>query len=309
MSALNVLTGGAVTAGLDAAALGIEFAPLPEGEYPVGAEDDPDTLPAQIVNIEEPIDISTTPVTNAQYAAGLAQLEGRDTVLMAQLPGDQLRVIARGRSAEINSMSSSDIRRAVEDSVTLAGLRGIEGGLKAFNLDAIVQQVVDVGPVTLAHRLNQMREVFRGPNKPVVLVSFWEAAAFAALFGLRLPTEVEWEAAARGKKGHEYGTSTGELYDANGKKLAHFHKRSTADVKSYPPSELGFYDMAGNVWEWTQSLYRRGGSIRVLRSGSWSNVFLEFLRAAYRNDGSPDIRFDYYGFRVARVPRGSKKPV
>ncbi len=103
-------------------------------------------------------------------------------------------------------------------------------------------------------------------NDPVVHVSYEDALAYCEWAGRRLPTEAEWERAARGNKengiyfwGNEVSklskmanTWEGEFPVTNSKSDG-FERR--APVKSYPPNEFGLYDMAGNVWEWTSDWY------------------------------------------------------
>jgi formylglycine-generating enzyme required for sulfatase activity len=146
---------------------------------------------------------------------------------------------------------------------------------------------------------------WNGANQPVVGVSFWEALAFAAWAGARLPTEWEWEAAARGPKGFEYPWGD-EWEDGICNTLeSGLGRTSPVGLFHRSRSSLGLEDMAGNVWEWCLNKSDEPDDIalddsdawRVLRGGSWIDN-RDGARADYRFNAPPLYRYDYVGFRV-----------
>ncbi len=155
---------------------------------------------------------------------------------------------------------------------------------------------------------------------PVVCVSWNDANAYCDWLSkktetkFKLPTEAQWEKAARGEDGHKYPWGERE---PDGK-LANFDQSigKTSPVDSYlqGASPFGLLDMAGNVWEWCndwfdEDYYKnsphknpmgpKSGTDRVLRGGGWSN-FAQSIRCAYRYSYGPSYRSDFVGFRLCQ---------
>ncbi|MEX1028202.1 MAG: SUMF1/EgtB/PvdO family nonheme iron enzyme [Candidatus Paceibacterota bacterium] len=142
---------------------------------------------------------------------------------------------------------------------------------------------------------------FNAPNQPVVGVSFYEAEAFCQWAGGFLPTEQQWEAAARGREGLEYPWGPDWVDGICNSIEAGLGV--TSPVGLFPGSrsrDFGLEDMAGNVWEWCNSPWSPGHRGRVLRGGSFYSFALD-VRSAYRFNVIPDARFSVIGFRVART--------
>ena len=276
----------------------IIWCPVPAGPFAMGTRED--SIPALLdafggerrwyewetpqhdQEIEEPYGISRYPVTNAQFAAF---------------------VEAGGYSEERHWTA------AARDQVWR------RGKVKARNDDEPREGPHDYG------------EPFNLPNHPVVGVTWYEAAAFCLwLTGLlrergeleddqeiSLPTEPQWEKAARGTDGRPF--PWGDEPDPD---RANYHDTgigTTSAVGCFPggASSYGAEDLSGNVWEWCRTQWEddykgyrndnglEGSSLRVLRGGS----FLDsggYVRCAYRGRFGPVYRLRDYGFRVVVAP-------
>lgn len=175
-------------------------------------------------------------------------------------------------------------------------------------------------------------------NSPIGCINWHDASAYANWMSkvtgkrYRLPTEAEWEYAARGKTstarywGNDpnAGCAYANVADQTAQKIIRgasswsVHKCIdgfvfTSPVGSFKPNAFGLYDMLGNVWEWTADSYHDSyvsapadgrawlgdNEMRVLRGGSWNNGPRN-VRPAVRNSYEPERRFSFFGIRLAR---------
>lgn len=271
--------------------LGLELRLIPAGEFEMGSDDGPlNERPRHQVRLTRPFYMGTTEVTQQQF---LAFVTDTGYVTTAERSG---------------------------------GAKVWRDGRWIMDPDA------------------NFKNVFPGSSRPVVAVSYFDAVAFcdwltkkernagilSAAGEIRLPTEAEWEYAARTRQNTPWsGPERFEdlcLYanvpDASAHRAGLGRKfvpcddgisLETAPVAHYRPNSFGLYDMSGNVWEWTQDrlgaypsstqVDPRGaesGEERVMRGGSWSGE-LHGLRISHRDGYSPELRGGAIGFRVVLV--------
>ncbi|NOX63460.1 MAG: formylglycine-generating enzyme family protein [Chloroflexi bacterium] len=255
---------------------------IPAGEFLYGQHEEE-------VNIEYDYEMMVTHVTNAQFATflNLALADGAikwgEDGLVGYYPGDVFDGYDHEREIKAGDwllfpVGDPDVR-IVEQNGVFAASPGYE-------------------------------------DHPAIMVTWFGARAFCAYYGWRLPTEREWEKAARGVDGRafpwgdEIAKNNANFYNSrdpfepngglgdttpvgfyNGKQYAGYQTQNS-------PSPYGLYDMAGNVWQWTADDYK-DTHLRYLRGGSRGDYDYN-LRVWTRNSASPDYYSITVGFRCAR---------
>ena len=226
-------------------------------------------------------------------------------------------------------VTNSEFARFVQDTgyETDAEKKGISWVFKKGQRDWVAIQGAD-----WRHPLGSESSIVDTMNHPVVNVSWNDASAYANWADKRLPTEGEWEYAARGGREVEIYPWGNEL-EPGGRVVANFWQGKwpddnkledgyyyTAPVASFSPNGFGLYDMIGNAWEWTADWYRedyykhspaidpkgpRTGETRVARGGSWfcSEGYCGAYRVGFRGKSPQDSSFNNVGFRCAKDAR------
>ncbi len=261
------------------------WAVVPAGEFLKGQHEHP-TL------VDYDYEIMVTDVTNAQYAryltealaAGAVKLEAEDQQIVGYYPGDEFRGAKHEEPIEEGDWLHVDLDeeglRLSFDGTTFTPLPGYE-------------------------------------NHPMVQVTWFGARAYCEYYGWRLPTEVEWEKAARGTDNRPYPWgdeiernnanfySSRDLYEKITGKLGDTTPVGFYNGKTYDgyetldsPSPYGLYDMAGNVWQWTGDVYE-DQHYRYMRGGS-KMEYEYWLRVWARNNAAPEYFGPNVGFRCAR---------
>jgi formylglycine-generating enzyme required for sulfatase activity len=191
-----------------------------------------------------------------------------------------------------------------------------EAEIDGFNIDVLPVSSADYAAYVAATGVDAPRNWQDGSipagkeQHPVVWVSWEDASAYCAWAAKRLPTEMEWEKAARGEEGQNY--PWGDSFDSTKVNSVESGLGDTSPVGSYPAgaSPYGVMDMAGNVWEWTADWFdayrgslfymeRFGETHKVYRGGSWFDG-ADSVTTTIRGAGEPVFKFSTLGFRCAK---------
>ena len=288
-SASTLLTGCAApvaTAALANVETGVEaaaWAQVPAGEFVLGQHEEKG-------NVAKPYEIMLTDATNAQYARYLnvalskGSVKIRGDQIVAYYPGD----VFHGHKHEQEIKAGDWLHVPLKDPSLRLTFDGKTFGVKPGY-----------------------------ENHPMTVVTWFGAKAYCEYYGWRLPSEAEWEKAARGTDnrpfpwGHEIELNNANLYASRdpfellaGKQgdttPVGFYNGKTYDgyQTANSRSPYGLYDMAGNVWQWTADL-QEGIHDRWLRGGSKDNYGYN-LRIWEHNSARPDYASPGVGFRCAR---------
>lgn len=318
--------------------LGIEWARIPAGEFEMGSKDFSDSQPIRRVFVSEFMMMKNL-VTNKQFEVYVAANQAKPYGLIWRNPKTgRDEVLARcGNECFKDSLAlvfvdekMVEAGSAITDSVAELMLVGQYPDVVNQFVERDSEGTPTYSPLSLQFRFARLVpkkrkfvEKFNYPQQPAVQVTWYEALGYAAWLDqqmrergvpmrVSLPTEAQWEKAARGPEGFEYGTQTGELTED----LAHYDSDCPAHVGSKPANGYGCADMSGNAWHWVMDWYQDSyqglpdkdpvgpaqGSLRGLRGGSWYGSIDFCFRAAYRKYGSPnDGDHLGIGFRVVAV--------
>lgn len=313
---------------------------IPAGRYHIGSEDTEDSVllvknPAHDVEINA-FELGVFAVTNAEFKCFVAS-GGYENESWWDTPaakawrigaGENLGQIQffRDERARLRAMSEHDIYELVADSkITISHA---EGMLDIRNMNDAEFEVWLEGQCAIEARHTEPRywadPNYNNPAQPVVGICWHEARAYCNWLStqsgmrFRLPTEAEWEAAARGFERCLY--PFGQHYDARRCNCFEWHVKQTTPVGIFPPWGEGetnkgrdaIYDLAGNTWEWTSSAlldypyshaparedpFVNAGK-RIIRGGSWLDSQHSML-ASGRSNHHPAYRDYYVGFRLA----------
>lgn len=326
---------------------------IPGGSYPMGSDDHPgfeDVLAANWAESEKPFhtvgvaayEMGIFPITNAEYRLFW---EGGGYEDERWWPTEAARTWLREGGHEAQRQEGRDVRRSWQ-SLTEEQLKSrpappeaIEHWLWGRNAsdEEFEAWLIEEYPGGVLYRQPRHwdESYFNQPTQPVVGISWFEALAYCTWLSAQtgamfdLPTEVEWEAAARGANGRIY--AFGNTFAPAQCNTFETHIRGTTPVGVFPTGRTpeGVFDLSGNVWEWTTTLWGKkietpdfpypyevgdgrenreeAEMRRVIRGGSWDDG-QDIARAAARSNYIPGGRLAYLGFRVVlRCPFISAK--
>jgi len=304
---------------------------IPGGTYDIGSDEGlfNDVAPIHSVELQS-FAMAQFPVTNAEWALFM-QAGGYEDERWWET--EEARAWRRRKwTAEEAKQQWRDYRKSIQDNFDHIRQLHQQGRITSQQADdpreAIAHMSDDEFEVLLAVRYPPGRQTqpaywhddaFNNPAQPVVGVCWFEARAYCAWLSaqtdemFRLPTEAEWEAAARGMQRRRY--AFGDDFDVARCNTSETHVRYITPIGVFPGGGTpeGLVDMTGNTWDWTSSLYTPypydaadgreapspPGAHRVVRGGSW-DLSHRFARASFRRGYVPES-IDYaLGLRVVR---------
>jgi formylglycine-generating enzyme required for sulfatase activity len=263
--------------------LGTDWILIPSGDFTFGPND-------QIQSIEYDYQIMTFQVTNAMY------------------------IIYLQNAWDLGEIYVDDCSTSTYDDCFYGYYEGDEiyssGFYKYFVRDDYYYEYPNFEPIILFDGNNFGISAGK-ENHPVISVTWFGAWAMASHFGFRLPTNFEWEKAARGDTGADF--PWGENYGDQISDNANFYNsgdpwdNGTTPVGYYngengttnSPSPFGAYDMAGNTWEWTGSFFQ-STAYRELRGGTWGGNEYGLQSWSLGQYQYPNSTTIFFGFRLAR---------
>ncbi|QQL46099.1 SUMF1/EgtB/PvdO family nonheme iron enzyme [Sulfuriroseicoccus oceanibius] len=246
------------------------FEPIPGGTFEMGSDHERSAGPAHQVEISA-FSMGTTEVTTAQYCQYLnaALNAGEITVKLGDASGGGVRIFVSIPAYEVIGAPGSKFAGKTFTILSpVAGLSHVKLDGHPINIPEhpLNQSWIDYSPET--HKFS-VRPGFE--DWPAVNIRWYGAKAFADHYGLDLPSEAQWEYAAKGGQNFRWASSTGEISGklANFKCFASNTRHPSTDavdepekwagfrlpVGSYPANPFGLYDLGGNVWEWTGDWY------------------------------------------------------
>ena len=268
---------------------------------------DDSTKNADNLLIPEDIETDTNPTTDSETGATESSLPSRETITVKGVSFDMIKV-ERGTFLMGAQNRDSVIAHFDKDAEIFEGPVH-EETIRTFYIGE-TEVTQELWQAVMGWNYSQ----FKGSQKPVENVSWNNCQTFIDSLNsctgrkFRLPTEAEWEYAARGgnqSKDYKYsGSNTLKdvaWYNANSSSTTH-------PVKKKAPNELGLYDMSGNVWEWTSSYWRNDYNASedrsrcVMRGDCWMGNE-KGMRVTYRHRSVPGSRFEYFGLRLALDPQ------
>lgn len=302
---------------------------IPGGSFEMGGDNEqamPDEFPKHRVRVDS-FYMDATEVTNAQFKK-FVEATGYITTAERKPNWEEMKASLPPGTPK------------PPDSVMLAASLVFQQTSRAVNLTNYMQWWAWVSGANWRHPQGPGSDIMGKENYPVVHISWYDAMAYCQWAGKRLPTEAEWEYAARGGLTNQIYTWGNEHINAGRPKANTWEGKFpylneekdgyvlAAPVKSFAPNGYGLYDMAGNVWEWCSDWYgddyykklkhtetkNPTGPVKgrdaqdpytekkILRGGSFlcNDAYCSGYRVARRMKSSPDTGLEHTGFRCVK---------